>query len=98
MAKKSLSVSRFALSIVLMLVLTSLIFAVLITTSATIDMSMPSLTGTAQMANTTFYSMTSAAYNGMSFITILPVVLVAAVVISLLAGSFMMLRSSGACE
>jgi hypothetical protein len=72
--------------------------AIAITLVATFNTSMPSLTGTAQMANTTLYSVTSAAYNGLSLWTVLPLVLVAAAIIALIMGSFMLLRSSGAAE
>lgn len=72
--------------------------AVAVTISATVTTSMPALTGTAQMANSTLYGITSAAYNGLELITILPVVLIAAVIIFLVVGAFMTLSASGAAE
>jgi hypothetical protein len=81
-----------------MIILATVLAAIGITVIATLNTSMPSLTGTAQMANTTLYGITSAAYNGLSLWTILPVVLIAAVIIALIIGSFMTLRASGAAE
>jgi uncharacterized membrane protein YciS (DUF1049 family) len=56
---------------------------------------MPALTGYAANANTTLYSTFNAAYNAFDLTTVLPVLGIAAVVISLLIGGFMSLKNSG---
>lgn len=55
---------------------------------------MPALTGTANVANTTLYSTFAASYTGLALDTILPVILIAALIISLTIGCLMAFKKS----
>ena len=72
--------------------------AIAVTISATVNTSMPGLTGVSGMANQTLYNVYSSAYNGLSLVTILPVILIAVVIIALIIGAFSLFRASGAAE
>jgi hypothetical protein len=52
--------------------------------------SMPAVTGS---ANTTITNITNATYGGLQLMTVLPVVLTAAAIISAVVGGFMVLRT-----
>lgn len=66
-----------------------------VTLVSVMNTEMPALTGYAASANSTMYTYVSASYNGLNLTTILPIVLFAAVVLSLVIGGFMALRNSG---
>ena len=98
MQRKKVNISQFALSIILAIAIASILVAIAVTISATANTSMPVLTGVSGMANQTLYNVYSSAYNGLSFETIIPVVLIAVVVIALIIGAFSLFRASGAAE
>ena len=57
---------------------------------ANVSTSMPSVGGA---ANTTITNITTGTYNGLQLMTVLPVVLAAAAIISAVVGGFMILRA-----
>jgi hypothetical protein len=75
-------------------ILALVIAAILIMVSAQIVVnvanSMPAVTGS---ANTTITNITNATYGGLQLMTVLPIVLAAAAIISAVVGGFMVLRT-----
>jgi hypothetical protein len=92
------NIPQFAISIILAIVVASMLIMVAGAVTLNVSSSMPSLTGAANITTQPIYDMVNATYSGLNLVTVLPIVLVAALIISLVVGSFMCLRSSGACE
>lgn len=59
---------------------------------------MSPLTGYAASANSTMYSVVSASFNGLNLVSILPIVLVAALIVALVVGGCYALNMSGAMD
>lgn len=82
------------LNVVIGSVLAVVVAAILIMISteivANVSTSMPEVTGT---ANTTITNITNGAYGGLQLMTVLPIVLAAAAIISAVVGGFMALRA-----
>ena len=94
---KGVNIPQFAISIILAIAVASLLIMVsgAIVLNAT---DMPDVIGVQNMTTQPIYNIVNATYSGLNLMTVLPIVLVASLVISLIAGSFMCLRASGACE
>lgn len=92
--KKLYRDNRGVLNVVMGAILAVVVAAVLIMVAAEITAnltsSMPAVTGS---ANTTITNIANGTYNGLQLMTILPVVLAAAAIISAIVGGFMVLRA-----
>jgi hypothetical protein len=64
----------------------------------TLDPSMPSVTGAANVTGQVFVNVFAATYNGFSLMTILPIVLIMAVLLISLLACFKCFAASGAAE
>jgi malonyl CoA-acyl carrier protein transacylase len=75
---------------ILAVVIAAILIMVAAEIVANVSTSMPAVTGA---ANTTITNITTGTYNGLQLMTVLPVVLAAAAIISAVVGGFMILRS-----
>lgn len=81
----------------MVLVLASSTFLVVIAIAITTNLTdMPSLTGYAASANNTAYTVFNNVFSSFNLVTVVPIVIIAAVLIFLLISSFMALECSGA--
>jgi hypothetical protein len=94
--RKHIHVGKFALSIVLLLAAISAIAVIGMPIISVMSPNMPSLTGYSQMANTTMYSTVAAAYNAFELATVVPIVVIGAVICILLMAAFRYGHQAGA--
>jgi 1,4-dihydroxy-2-naphthoate octaprenyltransferase len=88
-------VGSFAVGIGLALAACSLFLVIGVTLVSVLDSDMPALTGYAATANATMYSYVNASYSSMSLGSVLPILLFAALIISLVIGGCMFIGKSG---
>jgi hypothetical protein len=84
------SVSSLDIRKFLAVVVAAVLIMVAAEITANLTSSMPAVTGS---ANTTITNIANGTYNGLQLMTILPVVLAAAAIISAIVGGFMVLRT-----
>ena len=80
---------------VVLLATCTLLAAVGITTMSVLTKEMPALTGYSASANTTLYSVYNNVYSSFSLAAVVPVLAIAALIVSLFIGCFMAFKKSG---
>ena len=91
-----MKVGSFAFSMVLMIAVCSILIVIGVGVTANLQTAMPALTGAAGVANQTSYVVFNNVFSAFSLSSVLPIVVIAALLISGIIAAFTLFKNSGA--